>query len=206
MRFSRTRRPDVLHRVASASRAPRPVWSWRDDGSVQVDQPEPVRRLVGDCLSPVPSAALVALGEEPREAVQRVVVDLVEGLGGVSVLAPRGHVLQLVPAAARTLPASVIPVVTPPWRSLTRDGHAQRSYLPISSAVASTWPVIAPLLRTSRALSPPCPSPSPSTAHASSRCPSARARQRRALQSWRQARRADARAPERCGRGGIRAR
>jgi hypothetical protein len=122
------------------------------------------------------------------------------------VLAPRGHVLQLVPVAARTLRASVIPVVTPRWRSLTRAGHAQRSYLPISSAVASTWPVIAPLLRTSRALSPPCPSPSPSTAHASSRCPSARARQRHALQSWRQARRADARAPERCGRGGIRAR
>src|SRR5687768_11039361 len=78
MRFSRTRLPDVLHRGHSASRSPRPVGSWRDDGSVEVDQPEPVRRLVGDCLPAVSPAALVALGDEPRDAVQRVVVDLVE--------------------------------------------------------------------------------------------------------------------------------
>jgi hypothetical protein len=69
MRFSRTRLPDVLHRWHSASRSPRPVGSWRDDGSVEVDQPEPVRRLVGDCLPAVSPAALVALGDEPREAV-----------------------------------------------------------------------------------------------------------------------------------------
>jgi hypothetical protein len=78
VRFSRTRLPDVLRRWHSASRSPWPVGSWRDDGSVEVDQPEPVRRLVGDCLPAVSPAALVALGDEPREAVQRVVADLVE--------------------------------------------------------------------------------------------------------------------------------
>ena len=85
MRFSRTRLPDVLHRWHSASRSPRPVGSWPDDGSVEVDQPEPVRRLVDDNLHAVPPAAFVALADEPREAVHRVVVDLVEGMVGVSV-------------------------------------------------------------------------------------------------------------------------
>jgi hypothetical protein len=65
---------------------PRPVGSWRDDGSVEVDQPQAVRRLVGDDLHAVPPAAFVALADEPREAVHRVVVDLVEGAIGVSVL------------------------------------------------------------------------------------------------------------------------
>ena len=69
----------------SASRSPRPVGSWRDDGSVEVDQPEAVRRLVDDDLHAVPPAAFVALADEPREAVDRVVVDLVEGPVGVSV-------------------------------------------------------------------------------------------------------------------------
>src|SRR5437763_13747532 len=85
MRFSRTRLSDVLHRRHSASRSPRPVGSWRDDGSVEVDQPEPVRGLVGDYLPPVSAAALVALANEPREAVGGVVADLVEGVVGVSV-------------------------------------------------------------------------------------------------------------------------
>src|SRR5947209_115962 len=85
MRFSRTRLSDVLHRRHSASRSPRPVRSWRNDGSVEADQPEAVWGLVGDCLPPVSPAALVALGDEPREAVQRVEVDVVELSGGVSV-------------------------------------------------------------------------------------------------------------------------
>jgi hypothetical protein len=85
MRFSRTRLPDVLHRGHSASRSPQPVGSWRDDGPVEVDQPEPVRRLVGDCLPAVSPAAPVALGDEPRNAVQRVVVDLVELAAGVPI-------------------------------------------------------------------------------------------------------------------------
>jgi hypothetical protein len=67
------------------SRPPRPVGSWRDDGSVEVDQPEAVRRLVDDNLHAVPPAAFVALADEQREAVDRVVVDLVEGAVGVSV-------------------------------------------------------------------------------------------------------------------------
>src|SRR5215218_3605268 len=85
MRFSRTRLPDVLRRWHSASRSPRPVGSWRDDGSVEVDQSEAVRGLVGDRPPAVPPAALVALGDEPRQAVERVEVDVVELAGGVSV-------------------------------------------------------------------------------------------------------------------------
>jgi hypothetical protein len=60
MRFSRTRLSDVLDRWHSASRAPRPVGSWRDDGSLEVDQPEPVGRLVDDNHQPVAPVALVA--------------------------------------------------------------------------------------------------------------------------------------------------
>src|SRR5947209_19226536 len=85
MRFSRTRLSDVLHRRHSASRPPRPVGSWRDDGSVEVDQPEAVRGLAGNRPPAIPPAALVALGHEPRKAVQRVSVDLVELSGGVFV-------------------------------------------------------------------------------------------------------------------------
>src|SRR3954447_1524384 len=85
MRFFRTRLPDVLHRWHAGPGSPRPVGSWRDDGSVEVDQPEPVWRLVGDDLHAVAPAAFVALADEPREAVGGVVADLVEGVVGVSV-------------------------------------------------------------------------------------------------------------------------
>ena len=42
-------------------------------------------RLVGNDLQAVPPAALVALADEPRKAVHRVMIDLVELPGGVSV-------------------------------------------------------------------------------------------------------------------------
>src|SRR5215210_7098455 len=70
---------------AFGSRSPRPVWPWRDDGSVKADQPHPVRRLVDDRPPAVPVAAVVTLGDEARQAHERVERDLVEGVGGVSV-------------------------------------------------------------------------------------------------------------------------
>src|SRR4051794_32516958 len=70
---------------AFGSRSPRPVWPRRDDGSVEADQSQPVRRAVDDSPPAVPVAALVALGDEAGQAYERVERDLVEGVSGVSV-------------------------------------------------------------------------------------------------------------------------
>jgi hypothetical protein len=88
----------------SASRSPRPVGSWRDDGCVEGDQPEAVRRLVGHGLPPVSPTALVALGHEPREAVERVEVDVVELSGGVFV----AEVARLTAQEAVDVPHDVV--------------------------------------------------------------------------------------------------
>src|SRR3954453_22695504 len=77
MRFSRTRLTDVLHRRHSASRAPRPVRSWRDDGSVEVNQSTAVRPGVEN-LPAIPPGALMAVCDQQREAAIRMVDDLVE--------------------------------------------------------------------------------------------------------------------------------
>ena len=70
MRFSRTRLSDVLHRRHSAIPAPRPVGARRDDGSVEVDQAQAVRRLVGNDRPAVVPAALVTLGHEAEQGAR----------------------------------------------------------------------------------------------------------------------------------------
>lgn len=84
MRFSRTRLTDVLHRRHSAPLTPRPVESWRGDGSVEGDQSEAIRG-VGENPEAVSLALLVALGDQASQASVGVEHDLVEELGGVSV-------------------------------------------------------------------------------------------------------------------------
>src|ERR1700757_3574905 len=84
MRFSRTRLTDVLHRRHSARPAPWPVGSWRDDGSVEGDQPEAVRGLSQDPVA-VSLVLLVALGDEARQVPVGVEHDLGEEPGGVPV-------------------------------------------------------------------------------------------------------------------------
>src|SRR3954454_7026773 len=70
---------------AFGSRSPRPIWPRRDDGSVEADQSQSVRRLVDNRPPAVPIAAFVTLGDEAGHAHERVEHDLVEGVGGVSV-------------------------------------------------------------------------------------------------------------------------
>src|SRR5262249_52537412 len=55
---------------------PRPVRSWGDDASVEVDQAHSVRRLVGDHQPAVASRLAVALRDEEREPHERVGLDL----------------------------------------------------------------------------------------------------------------------------------
>jgi hypothetical protein len=65
------------------SLAPWPVWSWRDDGSVEVDQSH---RVWWNVAPPaVPAAAFVALRHKTAHAHKRMEPDLVEGVGGVSI-------------------------------------------------------------------------------------------------------------------------
>jgi hypothetical protein len=81
--------PHTAHRrpspVGIRLHPPRPVRSWGDDASIEVDQPEPGRRLVGDHQPAVASRLVMALRHEEREPRERVRADLVEGAGGVSV-------------------------------------------------------------------------------------------------------------------------
>ena len=81
VRFSRTRLPDVLHRGHSASRSPRPVGAWRDDGSVKADQPEPVRRLVDDYAREAPGAP-AGRRSIVRSVLAALAVVIPLGLGG----------------------------------------------------------------------------------------------------------------------------
>src|ERR1019366_3951975 len=71
MRFSRTRLTDVLNRRHSASLAPRPVGSWRGDGSVEGDQAVAVRPGVEN-LPTVTPGLLIAVSDQQREASIRV--------------------------------------------------------------------------------------------------------------------------------------
>src|SRR3954470_2376970 len=77
MRFSRTRLTDVLHRRHLASRAPRPIGTRRDDGSVEVNQSIAVRPGVQN-LPAIPPGALMAVYDQQRQAAIRMVDDLVE--------------------------------------------------------------------------------------------------------------------------------
>src|SRR3954463_13481515 len=77
MRFSRTRLTDVLHRRHSASRAPRPIGTRRDDGSVEVNQSLAVRPGV-EKLPAIPPGALMAVCDQQRQAAICMVDDLVE--------------------------------------------------------------------------------------------------------------------------------
>jgi integrase len=71
MRFSRTRLSDVLHRWYSASRTPRPVGSWRDDGFLEVDQPEPspLPKVRPHDLRRTFCSLLLAIGDNPRRVM-----------------------------------------------------------------------------------------------------------------------------------------
>jgi hypothetical protein len=78
--------PHTAHRRSSPPAfgsfpSPRPMWTRRDDGSVEIDQPKAVRRLEGQDRPAVAPSALVALGHVPGKAVGRVVADLVEVMG-----------------------------------------------------------------------------------------------------------------------------
>jgi hypothetical protein len=84
MRFSRTRLTDVLNRRHSASLAPRPVGSWRGDGSVEGDQAVAVRPGVEN-LPTVTPGLLIAVSDQQREASIRVADDLVKLDGRVAV-------------------------------------------------------------------------------------------------------------------------
>src|SRR3954451_1207000 len=77
VRFSRTRLADILDRRHSAPASPRPVGSWRDDGSVEVNQSIAVRPGV-EKLPAIPPGALMAVCDQQREAAIRIVDDLVE--------------------------------------------------------------------------------------------------------------------------------
>ena len=77
MRFSRTRLADVLHRGHSACPVPRLVGARRDDDSVEIDQPEPVRGLAGSDPPSEPPVTLMMVGDEDRQPVHRVERDLV---------------------------------------------------------------------------------------------------------------------------------
>src|ERR1700733_13261438 len=83
MRFSRTRLTDVPHRRHSAPLAPRPVGSWRSDGSVEGDQAV-VRPGVKNLPAVTPGLPM-AVSDQQRQASIRVADDLVKLDGRVAV-------------------------------------------------------------------------------------------------------------------------
>lgn len=60
---------------------PRPMWTWGDDDSIEIDQPEAVGRLEGENRPAVLPAARVTLGHEQSQALGRVGADRVEVTG-----------------------------------------------------------------------------------------------------------------------------
>src|SRR4051812_39413139 len=83
MRFSRTRLSVAGSPGGIRQGPPRPVRSWREDGSCEGDQPG---AFWGTAVSSGPRGGLlVAFGHEDGEPVERVAGDLIELAGGVSV-------------------------------------------------------------------------------------------------------------------------
>jgi hypothetical protein len=128
---------------------PGPVGPWRDDGSREADQPQAIRRALGDQPPPVRARALMAFSQralmafshEQREPVVRVVLDQVEVTGRVSVAkiarttaqvpAPDRGTRRDAPCSTNWWSRSPIPRAEPsallaPSRSTRRARHHRR--------------------------------------------------------------------------------